>query len=262
MSLWFGKIRWHLSYARRQYSPRKLLRKWRNAYAAWSWFWDSYHQYSEMAGLAKHPPLKYLYPCVYDNTATTTIDPIYFYQDAWAFQHIVNNRPKYHVDVGSHHKYVALLSRVLPVTMVDIRPLSLPLEGLNFRKGSILDMPYEDGSVTSVSSLCVIEHIGLGRYGDSLDPDGTEKALSELKRIVAAGGNLYLSIPIHDDNRTYFNAHRAFSEDYLLDLFHPFEVVEKRYIHGNEYAADLKKGFGTGCYWLRRPADDRQRDTS
>lgn len=206
-----------------------------------------------MAAPDKKPLLRYLYPCVYDKTATTVIEPTYFYQDIWAFEHIVANCPQYHVDVGSHHKYVALLSRILPVTMVDIRPLSLLLEGLNFRMGSILEMPFEDGSVPSVSSLCVVEHIGLGRYGDPLDPEGTEKALSELKRIVAPRGNLYLSIPLEDENRTYFNAHRAFSEDYLLDLFHPFEVVEKRYIFGNEYGAERRPGFGTGCYWLRKP---------
>ena len=206
-----------------------------------------------MAAADKKPLLCNLYPCVHDKTATTVIEPTYFYQDIWAFEHIVANRPQYHVNVGSHHKYVALLSRILPVTMVDIRPLSLPLQGLNFRKGSILQLPYEDGSVPSVSSLCVVEHIGLGRYGDPIDPDGTGKALSELKRIVAPGGNLYLSIPLDDENRTYFNAHRAFSEEYLLSLFHPLEVVEKRYIFGNEYGTERKPGFGTGCYWLRKP---------
>lgn len=206
-----------------------------------------------MATAEKKPQPRYLFPCIYDKTATTVIEPTYFYQDIWAFEHVVANQPEFHVDVGSHHKYVALLSRVLPVTMVDIRPLSLPLEGLNFRKGSILEMPYEDGSVPSVSSLCVVEHIGLGRYGDPLDPEGTEKALLELKRIVAPGGNLYLSIPLDTENRTYFNAHRAFSESYLLDQFLPFEVMDKKYIFGCEYGAERKSGFGTGCYWLRKP---------
>lgn len=255
MSFQISVARWLVSRARRQYSPRRMTREFLRSMRAWAWFWSSYSEYSNMAASGKKPLFRYLYPCVYDKTATTVIEPTYFYQDIWAFEHIVASRPLYHVDVGSHHKYVALLSRTLPVTMVDIRPLSLPLEGLNFRKGSILEMPFEDGSVPSVSSLCVVEHIGLGRYGDPLDPDGTEKALSELKRIVAPGGNLYVSIPIDDENRTYFNAHRAFFEDYLLGLFRPFEVVEKRYIFGNEYGAERKPGFGTGCYWLRKPVN-------
>ena len=76
--------------------------------------------------------------------------------------------------------------------MVDIRPLSLPMDTIHFRAGSILEMPFENASVASLSSICVIEHIGLGRYGDPPDPRGTQKALDELKRILAPGGNLYL----------------------------------------------------------------------
>jgi SAM-dependent methyltransferase len=137
------------------------------------------------------------------------IEPIYL-QDTWAFEKIVSVRPTYHIDVGSHHKFAAFLSKVLPVTMVDLRPLSLQLDNLEFRKGSILNLPFESNSVPSVSSLCVIEHIGLGRYGDPIDPNGSEKAIQELKRIVEVKGNLYVSIPLHDENRIFFNAHRAF----------------------------------------------------
>jgi hypothetical protein len=34
----------------------------------------------------------------------------------------------------------------------------------------------------------VVEHIGLGRYGDPIDPDGDLKAISELKRVVQKRG--------------------------------------------------------------------------
>lgn len=246
-------LRWMASYWRREISPRKGLSSIRKSLHAWLRFWNSYQAYSEIAPPDDCASLVYLYPCIYDATATTEIEPTYFYQDSWAFEHIVNNHPPNHVDVGSHHKYVALLSKVLPVTMVDIRPLSLPLDSLTFREGSILNLPYQDGTVPSVSSLCVVEHIGLGRYGDPLDPKGTEKALDELKRIVAPGGDLYLSIPLDDRNRTYFNAHRAFSEEYLMTLFKPFEVLNRRYIYGREFCTALRTGFGIGCYWLRRP---------
>jgi len=136
---------------------------------------------------------------------------------------------------------------------VELCPLSLPVDTLEFRGGSILNLPFVDGAVPSVSSLCVVEHIGLGRYGDPLDPFGTEKAIEELKRIVQPGGDLYLSLPLHDENRTYVNAHRAFSEDYPLDSFEPFQVVERRYIYGRDFSEQRKQGFGTGCYQLRCP---------
>jgi SAM-dependent methyltransferase len=249
----FRYLYWMALHWLRRHSPRKLLRSFRRTESAWRYFWKSYQEYSELSPPGAAPDYEHLFPCVYDRTETTKIDPVYYYQDSWAFEHIVKRRPSFHVDVGSHHKYVSLLSKVLPVTMVDIRPLSVPLDSLNFRQGSILKMPYETGSVPSVSSLCVVEHIGLGRYGDALDPEGTEKALEELKRVVAPGGDLYLSIPLDDENRTYFNAHRAFAENYLVECFSPFEIVEKRYIYRRVFGKERQSGFGTGCYWLRKP---------
>ncbi|MCW5211926.1 DUF268 domain-containing protein [Desulfobulbus sp. TB] len=163
--------------------------------------------------------------------------------------------PKSHVDIGSHHTFVAHLSKVLPVTMVDIRPLALDMLSINFKKGSILSLPYPDNSLDSVSSLCVVEHIGLGRYGDPLDPDGTEKALQELKRVITPSGYLYISLPVDDRNITYFNAHRAFTEQYILDMFPDFDVVEKRYIYGYQFCTALKNEFGTACYALRKKAE-------
>jgi SAM-dependent methyltransferase len=125
------------------------------------------------------------------------------------------------------------------------------LDSLKFLEGSILDLPFEDESVSSLSSLCVLEHIGLGRYGDPFDPNGTEKAIEELKRVISPGGDLYVSIPIDDQNRIYFNAHRAFDEGYIIKLFDPLIVEEKRYIYGKRFTDLREAGFGIGCYHLR-----------
>jgi SAM-dependent methyltransferase len=157
------------------------------------------------------------------------------------------------VDIGSHHKYVALLSKVIPVAYVDLRPPSIRLDTLAFVQGSVLDLPFGSRSVSSLSCLCVIEHIGLGRYGDPLDPYGTEKAVQELKRVMQPGGDLYVSFPVDDANRTYFNAHRAFREKYMLGLFEPFAPLEKRYIFGKRFLERPDMGFGTACYHLRSP---------
>lgn len=243
------------------YMTRYYVRHWRTVarqalrvVPAWRRFWQSYRAYNALAvATDKATEAQTFYACLEDATAQTAIEPIYFYQDAWAFEKIVRQHPPHHVDVGSHHKYVALLSKVVPVTMVDIRPLALPLATLTFRAGSILNLPFADGSLPSLSSLCVVEHIGLGRYGDELDPWGTEKALAELKRVVQPGGDLYLSLPLDDVNRTYFNAHRAFHEDYLLTLFAPFVVMERRYIFGTTFSEVRGSGFGVGCYHLKCP---------
>jgi SAM-dependent methyltransferase len=245
------RAKWMLKFETREFIKQIKVR-WRS-FRAWRKFWSDFQLYNLIAPIDAQLSSKFLSPALGDDTAETTIEPIYFYQDAWAFEKIVQRMPSSHVDVGSHHKYVALLSKVVPLTMVDIRPLSLPMESIKFKEGSILDLPFEDNSIESVSSICVIEHIGLGRYGDPLDPYGTEKAIEELKRVVRDGGDLYISLPVDDKNRVYFNAHRAFEETYLEELFKPFIVVERRYIYGTQFVDTLQQGFGIGCYHLQKP---------
>lgn len=193
-------------------------------------------------------------PCLSDRTATTPVDPTYFLQDTWFARKIAEQRPVSHVDVGSSAKSMALVAQFVPVTLVDIRPVEITVEGFSFREGSVLALPFPDGSQASLSSLCVIEHIGLGRYGDPFDARGSEKAAAELRRVLAPGGNLYVSVPVDAVCRIYFNAHRAFTRDYLLSLFPELELVEERYIYGCELcrAYEPPRGFGTGLYHLHR----------
>lgn len=115
-------------------------------------------------------------------------------------------------------------------------------------------MPYEDNSLESLSSLCVVEHIGLGRYGDSIDSFGSEKAINELKRVLKKGGIILFSIPVDCENKIYFNAHRAFTRDYILKLFDGFEILEEKYHYGNKMYDnyDPIKGFGTGLFMLKK----------
>lgn len=149
---------------------------------------------------------------------------------------------------------MALIAQFIPVTLVDIRPVEIEVENFSFLAGSILALPYADGVLPSLSSLCVIEHIGLGRYGDPLDARGSEKAAVELLRVLAPGGNLYVSVPVDAECRIYFNAHRAFTRDYLLSLFPGLTLCEERYIYGRTLvtAYESQRGFGTGLYHFCR----------
>jgi SAM-dependent methyltransferase len=154
-------------------------------------------------------------PQLLDWTSTTPFDPQYTYQDAWAAREIAQRRPARHVDVGSRITFVVGLSAFVPVTFIDLRPLEIDIPGLETRQGDLLDLPFEDESVESLSCLHVAEHVGLGRYGDPLDPDGTVKAARELQRVLRRGGHLYFSVQVGRP-RIAFNAHR------ILD---PVEVV-------------------------------------
>jgi hypothetical protein len=165
------------------------------------------------------------YPCLHDSTPTTPFDSHYFYQDAWAFKKIAQSSVRNHVDVGSRIDFVGHLSAICKVTFIDIRPIDAKLENLESRYGSILQMPFDDGTVGSLSCLHVAEHIGLGRYGDPLDPFGTKKACVELSRVLAVGGYLYFSLPV-GKQRLCFNSHRIHSPEQILEYFKTLELVE------------------------------------
>lgn len=143
----------------------------------------------------------------------------YFFQDFWAATAIFNRGRKTHVDVGS--RMDGFVAHVLPfcnVTYVDIRPLGSDVHNLSFQQGSVTALPFADNSIESLSCLHVIEHIGLGRYGDPIDPDGHIKAARELARVLKPGGRLYLGTPV-GKQRICYDAHRVFHPQTILDMF-------------------------------------------
>ena len=193
-------------------------------------------------------------PALTDRVSATPIEPIYFLQDTWCAGKISEVQPESHVDVGSSIRAMALVAQFVPVTFVDIRRVDIEVRNVTYKQGSVLQLPFSDRSVASLSSLCVIEHIGLGRYGDPLDAWGSERAAAELARVLAVGGNLYLSVPVDDSCRIYFNAHRAFTRDYICSLFSDLRLIEERYIYGRSLSGDYRAsaGFGTGLYHFKR----------
>lgn len=150
----------------------------------------------------------------------------YFFQDLWAAQRLHDWGTKSHVDVASRMDgFIAHLLPFCTVTYVDIRPLDLEWTGFSFRRGSITDMPFESGSLATLSSLHVIEHIGLGRYGDEVDPLGHMKAAAELTRVLAVGGRLLIGAPVGRE-RVCFDAHRVFDPATIVRAFAGLELRE------------------------------------
>jgi SAM-dependent methyltransferase len=150
----------------------------------------------------------------------------YFWQDLWAAHYLFNRKLERHVDVGS--RLDGFIAHILPfcrVVYVDSRPLTTPIDGLEFLQGSILEMPFANDSVSSLSCLHVIEHIGLGRYGDPVDPDGYLKAARELVRVLTVGGILLLGTPVGRE-RLCFDAHRIFDPQTVVDAFAGLQLEE------------------------------------
>jgi ubiquinone/menaquinone biosynthesis C-methylase UbiE len=131
-----------------------------------------------------------------------------------------------HIDIGS--RIDGFIAHILPfckVKYVDIRPLNSQISNLEFVQGSLLELPFESNSIESLSCLHVIEHIGLGRYGDEVDSEGYIKAAIELTRVLKPGGVFYFSTPVGEET-LYFDAHRIFSPNTVLDLFKDLKFIE------------------------------------
>lgn len=218
-----------------------------------------WRRYTRMPG-AEPLSLRDAYPCLHDDTGSTPLDPHYFYQEVWAMRAIRASGADWHVDVGSRVSFVGMLTAVTRVTFIDIRPLKAEVEGLDCRAGSIVEMPFEDRSVPSLSCLHVAEHIGLGRYGDPLDPDGTRKAARELSRVLALDGHLYFSLPVGRP-RVCFNAHRIHSPEQVLDCFSGLTLAEfsgvndrGRYLRNIAPSELAQAKYGCGFFHFTREA--------
>lgn len=169
--------------------------------------------------------LRNAFPQLHDVTKKTPIDFHYFNISAWAIRRILQNKPDLHVDVGSHNIFVSMLSAVCELIFVDYRPLPVTLDRFYMVSGDLLNLPFPDKSIDSLSCLHVAEHIGLGRYGDSLNPNGTRLACSELNRVLAPGGRLYFAVPIGAE-AVHFNAHRVHLPETIMQYFGELTLAE------------------------------------
>eukprot|EP00290_Baffinella_frigidus_P050634 CAMPEP_0180407054 /NCGR_PEP_ID=MMETSP0989-20121125/41511_1 /TAXON_ID=697907 /ORGANISM="non described non described, Strain CCMP2293" /LENGTH=272 /DNA_ID=CAMNT_0022410845 /DNA_START=46 /DNA_END=865 /DNA_ORIENTATION=+ len=67
------------------------------------------------------------------------------------------------------------------------------------------------GEFDVVLSISSVEHDGLGRYGDPIDPDGDLKAMEKLRRMTKPGGRLFLAVPVGPDT-VVWNLHRVYGK--------------------------------------------------
>ena len=242
---------------------KQLLRRWVLAFVAprpliglfyLPRYFRHWRMFSAASSAALRPRFAQSYPCLTDWVPATPFDPHYFHQGAWLARHLKKSNAGAHVDVGSSVMMVGVLSAHVPMVFVDYRPLLVQLQNLSSVAADIKQLPFADNSITSLSSLHVLEHIGLGRYGDPLDPDGSARAAQELARVLAPGGRLYVSVPT-GRSRVCFNAHRIFSPIALKGLFSGLQCTDfalvddvgRFFPRGNEAEAEQLE-YGCGMY--------------
>ena len=201
------------------------------------------------------------YPCLDDRTATTAFDRHYVYHIAWAARTVAEIRPSRHIDISSSLFFVSGLSAFIPVKFYDSRPAELSLSDLSCDRADVRNLPFADRSVESISCMHVIGHVGLGRYGDPLDPDGDIRAMRELQRVVAAGGSLLVVTPLGKP-RVCYNAHRIYSYAQIMENLPELDLVQFALIPDHVTDGGLlidadpelveRQKYGCGCFWFQR----------
>ena len=179
--------------------------------------------YRRLAG-SSAPRWRDSHPQISDWRSDTPFDAHYFFQASWAARMLSAAPPVYHVDVGSSVTFIAVVSGFVKTVFVDLRPLRATLSNLIVLAGDLRSLPFADATLSSLSCLHTIEHVGLGRYGDRLDPRGSRKAAAELVRVLAPDGRLFISTPVGRE-RVEFNAHRVFAPDTVLAMFGELDLM-------------------------------------
>ena len=210
------KLHWVLS---RQFGidPRIFLRSLRSlpSYLRdWASFRNNY------AGKMK------FMPCLhdrYEEGGATKSE--YFWQDLLVARAIYADKPVKHVDIGSRvDGFVAHVASFRDCEVFDVRPISTAVPGVVFRQADLMNptsLPTtnqgDDGYCDSLSCLHTIEHFGLGRYGDPINPQGYQRGIANIAQLLQPSGTLYLSTPIGQE-RVEFNANWVFDPRSIVKI--------------------------------------------
>lgn len=245
--------------------PRRILR----SLSSLSWYRRSRKEFKRQTKEKGTPfPITSTFPCLTDRYEEGGApSKHYYYQDLLIAQYIFKSQPKTHVDIGSRiDGFVAHVASFREIEVIDIRILTSNIDNIKFLQADMMN-PIADSHkcyCDSISSLHAVEHFGLGRYGDPIDPEGYLKGLNNMYDMLQTGGTFYFSVPI-GPQRVEFNAHRVFSVSHLLELFSDrynlkaFSYVDDKGDLHKEVAMDENKitsnfgcNYGCGIFTLTK----------
>lgn len=202
------------------------------------------------------------YPILNEDAGDADFPRDYIYHVGWAARSLRKIAPTLHHDVSSSLYFIACASAWTPIKFCDVRATALRMENVTVQQEDARNLSFASDSIESLSCLHVLEHIGLGRYGDELDYDGDLKAVRELKRVVRPGGDLLVVVPIACLSVVCFNAHRVYEFNEFKAMFtDSFDVVEEALIpespeHGLLYNPPpellRRQNYACGCFWFRK----------
>lgn len=170
--------------------------------------------------------------------------------------------PKEVNDIASHRDWLIGVGAGIKLHTLDVRDADVRLLSEQVWRGRAEELPWSAGSVECLTSLCSIEHFGLGAYGDPFDPQGDYKAISEMVRVLRPGGSLVLTTTVNRSHSfTTFNIHRIYQLEALRSMFAGLEIVEEQFfsMRRREFIAEDKivsgeapRRFDLYLLWARK----------
>jgi hypothetical protein len=142
------------------------------------------------------------------------------------FQHLdLAPRQSHLLEFGSVEELLPLQLCALGyrVTGLDFRPYPFRHKRLEFIQADILTWQPLAGRFDTAISISTVEHVGLGAYGDPVEPEGDRIAVEKLRESVRPGGALFLTVPAGRPETTRLM--RIYDEARLRALVPDAEVV-------------------------------------
>lgn len=198
-----------------------------------------------------------LLPMFQDATSNMDFDAHTVYYTGWAVRVMKEVAPLSHVDISSSIIFCSIASAFIPIKHYDYRTPILQMTGLECGSQDLCNLSFSDNSIKSLSCMHVIEHVGLGRYGDPIDPAGDQIAARELKRVLAPGGTLLIVVPLAERPRVRFNGHRIYSLEKVMALFTGLKLIEFSFLNDSQsnrftrfanQSNVIGSDYGCGCF--------------
>lgn len=232
----------------------------KNVFKTDKWFKNCYKEFKRLNTNQRFELNKDdCFPILNEHTKITPIEPHYTYHPVWAAQILAKTKPEKHVDISSSLTFCTMISPFISTEFYDYRPAELNIENLYCGSADLTHLYFEDNSISSLSCMHVVEHIGLGRYGDEIDPDGDLKAINELIRVLAVGGDLLFVVPMAEKPKLCFNAHRIYSYEMITDYFKTLKLEnfslitdDGKFIKNATRYDLMNQNISCGCFWFKK----------
>ncbi|KAH7718840.1 Protein K06H6.1 [Aphelenchoides avenae] len=132
--------------------------------------------------------------------------------------------------IGSQTPWVeayCLVNRAKHITTVDYQEIKIDHPQVSFM--SVMELVNNRNRLYEAFDFIVtfssLEHSGLGRYGDPLDPFGDIKEMRKLRCLLKPGGLFFLGVPTGPDT-IVFNAHRIYGRLRLPFMMEGLDLVD------------------------------------